>query len=196
MLTYKKSDELKFVGYADADFADGDLRKSTSSYIFTLAGGAVSWKSSKQTITASSTMQAEFLSCYLAVGQVVWLKKFVPGLRVVDNILRPLTIYCDNKLAVFFLSNNKLSDATKHIDIKYFVMKDRVQDQTVEIEHISIKRMIADPLTKGLPPNIFCDHVAGMGLLESLRFWIIRANNATNSYKVLCFPFQSEENAL
>jgi hypothetical protein len=68
MLTYRKSDELKFVGYVDADFAGGDLRKSTSGYIFTLARGAISWKSSKQTITASSTMQAEFLSCYVTVG--------------------------------------------------------------------------------------------------------------------------------
>jgi hypothetical protein len=168
MLTYRKSNELKFVGYADADFAGGDLRNSTSDYIFTLVGGAISWKSSKQTITASSTMQTEFLSCYMAVGQAVWLKKFVPGLRVVDNILRPLTIYCDNKLAVFFLSNNKSSDAAKHIDIKYFVVKDRVQDQTDEIEHISTKQMLTDPLTKCLLPNIFRDHVAGMGLLESL----------------------------
>jgi hypothetical protein len=71
MLSYRKSNELKFVGYADVDFAGDDLRKSTSDYIFTLAGGAISWKSSKQTITASSTMQAEFLSCYMAVGKAV-----------------------------------------------------------------------------------------------------------------------------
>jgi hypothetical protein len=71
MLTYRMSDELKFVGYADADFAGGDSRKSMLGYIFILAGGAISWKSSKQTITASSTMQAEFLSCYMAVGQAV-----------------------------------------------------------------------------------------------------------------------------
>jgi hypothetical protein len=196
ILTYRKSDELKFVGYADTDFVGGDSRKSMSGYIFTLTGGAISWKGSKQTISASSTMQVEFLSCYMAVGQAIWLKKFVPRLRVVDSISKPLTLYCDNKLVVFFLSNNKSSDATKHIDIKYFVVKDRVQDQTVEIEHISTKQMLADPLTKGLAPNIFHDHVAGMGLLESLWFWIIRANNATNSRKVLYFPFQSEDGAL
>jgi hypothetical protein len=126
MLTYRKFNELKFVGYVGADFAGGDLRKCTSGYIFTLVGGAISWKNSKQTITASSTMQAEFLSCYMAVGQAVWLKKFVPGLRVVDSILRPLIIYYDNKSAVFFSSDNKSSDAAKHIDIKYFVVKDRV----------------------------------------------------------------------
>jgi hypothetical protein len=132
-------------------------------------------------------MQAEFLSCYMTVGQTVWLKKFVPRLRVIDSILRPLTIYCDNKSVVFFSNNNKSSDAAKHIDIKYIIVKDRVQNQTVEIEHISTKQMLADPLMKGLPPNIFRDHVASIGLLKSL--WIIRANNATNSRKVLCFPF-------
>jgi hypothetical protein len=57
---------------------------------------------------------------------------------VVDNT-RPLTICYDNKSPVFFLSNNKSSDAAKHIDIKYFVVKDRVYDQTIEIEHISTK---------------------------------------------------------
>jgi hypothetical protein len=87
---------------------------------------------------------------------------------VVDSISRPLTIYCNNKSAVFFSNNNKSSDVVKYINIKYFVVEDRVQDQTSEIEHISIKQMLADPLTKGLPPNIFRDHVADMGLLESL----------------------------
>ena len=50
MLTYKRSDSLEIKGYSDADFAgDRDDRKSTSGYVFTLAGGAISWKSSKQT---------------------------------------------------------------------------------------------------------------------------------------------------
>jgi hypothetical protein len=43
-------------------------------------------KSSKQTVTASSTMYTEFIACYEALGQVKWLKKFIPGLRVVDSI--------------------------------------------------------------------------------------------------------------
>jgi hypothetical protein len=61
ILTYRSSDNLEVVGYSDADFAGCvDTKKSTSSYIFTLAGGAISWKSSKQTLTRSSTMQASF----------------------------------------------------------------------------------------------------------------------------------------
>src|SRR5438876_3071885 len=116
-------------------------------------------------LTASSIMQAEFVACYEAIGQVVWLKKFIPGLRVVDSISSPLTLYCDNEPAIFYASNNKSSGAAKHIDIKYHVVKDRIQDQTIKIEHISTDLMLADPLTKGLPPNIFRYHVAGMGLI-------------------------------
>jgi hypothetical protein len=84
MLTYRRSDSLEIEGYPDSDFAgDIDDRKSTSGYVFALAGGAILWKSSKQTITASSTMYAEFVACYETTGQVKWLKKFISGLKVV-----------------------------------------------------------------------------------------------------------------
>jgi hypothetical protein len=69
VMTYKRFDSLQIVGYTDSDYA-GDDRKSTSRYMFTLAGGAISWKSSKQTVTTSSIMYAEFVACYEASGQV------------------------------------------------------------------------------------------------------------------------------
>ena len=70
MLTYRRSDTLEVVGYSDADWAGcRDTKKSTSGYIYTLAGGAISWKSSKMSVVASSTMYAEFVACYEATGQ-------------------------------------------------------------------------------------------------------------------------------
>jgi hypothetical protein len=125
MLTYKKSDAPpEIVGYSDSDFAGWlDIEKSTSGYIFTLTNGAISWKSSKQTISTLSMMYAEFVACYEATGQVEWLKKFIPRLRVVNNIEKLLKIYCDNEPAVQYSYNNKKSDASKHINIKYYVVK-------------------------------------------------------------------------
>ena len=112
MLTYQRSDNLQVVGYSDADYAGYmDSKKSTSGYVFTLAGGAISWKSSEQTITASSTMQTEFIACYEVTGQAVWLKNFIPGLKVVDSISRPLVLYCDIEPAVFYTCNNKCCQA-------------------------------------------------------------------------------------
>ena len=59
MLTFKKSDQLQVIGYSDFDFAGCPIdRKSTSGFIFMMGGGAISWKSVKQTLTTTSTMEA------------------------------------------------------------------------------------------------------------------------------------------
>ena len=49
-------------------------------------------------------------------------------------------------------------------------MKDKVRDQVISLKHISTEKMLVDPFTKGLPPNVFREHVASMGLRESLKF--------------------------
>ncbi|RVX15691.1 Retrovirus-related Pol polyprotein from transposon TNT 1-94 [Vitis vinifera] len=149
----------------DSDFAGCvDSRKSTSGYIFILAGGAISWRSVKQTMTATSTMEAEFISCFEATSHGVWLKSFIYGLRVMDSISRPLSIYCDNSAAVFMAKNNTSGSRSKHIDIKYLAIRERVKEKKVVIKHISTELMIVDPLTKGMPPLKFKDHVMNMGL--------------------------------
>ena len=67
MLTYRRSNHSKIITYPNFDFAGcQDSRKSTLSYIYMLASGAVSWHNAKQTIVASSTMAVEFVACYEA----------------------------------------------------------------------------------------------------------------------------------
>ena len=124
-----------------------------------LGGGAVSWRSTKQTLIATSTMKVEFMSCFEVTSHGVWLKSFIFGLRVVDSISRPLKIYCDNSAAVFMAKNNKSSSRNKHIDIKYLAIRERVKEKTVVIEHISTKLKIVDPLTKDMLPLEFKAHV-------------------------------------
>jgi hypothetical protein len=129
MLTYRRSDTLEIAGYSDSDFAGcKDIEKSTSGYVFLLTGGAISWKSSKQTVTASSMIYVEFVECYEATGQIMWLNKCVPGLRMVDRIERPLKLYCDNEPAIFYAHNNKSCDVVKYIKIKFYVVKECIQD--------------------------------------------------------------------
>ena len=165
MLMYRRTYSLEVIGYSDADFAGCvDSRKSTCGYIFKLADGAVSWRSAKQTLTSTSTMEAEFVSCFETSSHGVWLKSFISRLRIVDSISRPLKLYCDNSAAVFMAKNNKSGSRSKHIDIKYLAIRERVREMKVVIEHISTELMIADPLTKGMPPKYFKDHVVQMGL--------------------------------
>ena len=61
--------------------------------------------------------------------------------------------YIDNKLAVLYCNNNKSSTKLKYIDIKFLIVKERVQSDQLSIEHISTNSMITNPLTKGLPPS-------------------------------------------
>jgi hypothetical protein len=116
-----------FVGYLDTE-------KSTSGYIFTLVNRVISWKSSKQTITTSTMMYTKFVACYEATGQAKWFKKFVLRLIVVDSIEKSLKIYYDNESVVQY-SYNKKGDAAKHINIKYYVVKKKIQDRTISLAH-------------------------------------------------------------
>ena len=105
--TYKRSEQLEVVGYSDSDYGGClDSLKSTSGFVFMLANWAISWKSEKQSSTASSTMEAEFVACFEASSHALWLQNFVSGLGVVDSIAKPLRIYCDNTAAVFFSKND------------------------------------------------------------------------------------------
>jgi hypothetical protein len=69
-------------------------------------------------------------SIFEAMGQAIWLKKFIPGLKVVDCIDKPLKMYHDNQPAVFYAHNNKSSKASRPIEVKYYVVKDKIQGHT------------------------------------------------------------------
>ena len=87
---------------------------------------------------------------------------------MVDSVEKPLKLYCGNEPAVFCAHNNKSSGAAKHIDIKFYVVMEQVQDQMICLEYVRTRKMLADPLTKGLPPNVFREYLAGMSLRKSL----------------------------
>ena len=165
MLMYRRTDSLEVIDYSDADFTGCvDSRKSTSGYIFKLADGVVSWRSTKQTLNATFTMETEFVSYFEASSHGVWLKRFISGLRIVDSTSRSSKLYYDNSATVFMAKNNNSESRSKHIDIKYLVIRERVKEMKVVIEHISIESMIANSLTKDIPPKYFKDYVIQMGL--------------------------------
>ncbi|XP_068651606.1 secreted RxLR effector protein 161-like [Aristolochia californica] len=95
MLTYWRSDSLEIIGFSDSDFVGcQDNRRSTSSYIFMLGEGGISWKSAKQTLIASSTIVAEFIACFEASNHEICFKK-----RVQDRQISIEHIGTDSMLA-------------------------------------------------------------------------------------------------
>ncbi|XP_031256213.1 secreted RxLR effector protein 161-like [Pistacia vera] len=109
MFMYKRTDSLEVIGYSDSDFAGCvDSRKSTLRYVFIMAGGAVSWRSVKQSLTATSSMEAEFVSCFEATSHGVWLKSFISGLKIMDSISKPLRRYSIIQLLSLWLKTTKV----------------------------------------------------------------------------------------
>ena len=125
MLTYKRSEHFEVIGYSDLDFTRCvDTRKSTFGYLFLLARGAISWKSVKQSIFVASTIEVEFVACFEATIHGLWLQNFISRLGIVNNITKSLKIYCNNFAVVFFSKNENYSKGAKHMEIKYFSIKE------------------------------------------------------------------------
>ena len=71
-------------------------------------------------------MEVEFIACYEASSQAIWLWNFITGLCIIDGIERPLRINRDNQTKELYSKNNKNSPKSKHIDLKFLVVKERV----------------------------------------------------------------------
>jgi hypothetical protein len=145
-------EELIVKGYTDASFmTDPDDFKSQSGYVFTLNGGAVSWKSSKQSTVADSTMEAEYIAASEASKEGYWIKKFVTELGVVPTALDPVEIYCDNSGAVAQAKEPRSHQKSKHIERRFHLIRDFVEKGYMKVCKIHTDLNVSDPMTKPLP---------------------------------------------
>ncbi|XP_050121377.1 secreted RxLR effector protein 161-like [Malus sylvestris] len=169
VLSYHRVQNLNVVCYSDADLGGCiDDRMSTSGYIFIMVGGAVSWRSRKQTTRVVFTMESEYIGCFEAMRHGIWLRNLICDMKIVKSIEEPIKIYCDNTSAVFFAKNNRRSEASRLMDIKYLKLQDEIRNGTIDLEHIGTFNMVADPLTKALHVTAFQRHLPNVGLHTSI----------------------------
>ncbi|GJX03816.1 retrotransposon protein, putative, ty1-copia subclass [Tanacetum coccineum] len=112
----KPEDELKVSCYNDANFqTDKDDTKSQTGYVFVLNGGAVDWKSAKQSTTAMSSTEAEYITAAEASMKVVWMRKFIDGFGgVIPLNKRPMEMLCDNEPALAIAGDPRILKGAKH----------------------------------------------------------------------------------
>ena len=136
MLVYG-GDSLKIEGYTDSSFQSNyDDSKSNSGYVFTLNGGAVSWKSSKQDTTADSTTEAEYIAASEAVKEAVWMKKFITKLGVIPSCVDPVTLYCDNNGTTAQVREPRSHQKSKHILRKFHLIREIIGQGDVAVESL------------------------------------------------------------
>ncbi|PPZ26180.1 hypothetical protein C5P36_26510, partial [Escherichia coli] len=157
--------DLQLDGYTDSDFqSDIDDRKSTSGYVFICNGGAVSWKSSKQSTTADSTTEAEYIAASDAAKEAVWIKKFVTELTVVPSIESAVPLHCDNNGAVIQAKEPRSHQKSKHIERRYHIIREIVGRGDVAMQKIASAENPADPFTKPMSQTQLDRHLEKMGL--------------------------------
>ena len=91
--------------------------------MFCLNGGAVSWKSSKQSTVADSTTKAEYIAASDVAKEAVWIKKFITDLEVVPSITNPVDVYCDNNGAIAQAKEPRSHQRSKHILRRYHLIR-------------------------------------------------------------------------
>jgi hypothetical protein len=153
-ISYAKGSS-KLSGYTDAAYGNSSNLRSTSGYIFLLAGGPISWSSRKQLITATSSSEAEYIAAAEAAKQAIWLRHFLYSIRkqeVYDK--KPTPLYIDNTSAMKLSENPVMHSRSKHIMLRFHAIRDFIERQDIKPFHTPGDRMLADSLTKAVQPEV------------------------------------------
>ena len=170
-ITYRKSqdgtelDNL-FHGYADAAYANTDDLKSTTGYVFLAAGGAITWKSKKQSVIALSSTEAEYVALSEAGREATWLRNLYGELGFPQQ--SATVIKGDNDGSVVLTYNPQFHQRSKHIAIRHHWVRNLVADKVLSIANCHDPEQTADVLTKALPSPKHSRHREEMGI-QSIR---------------------------
>ncbi|KAM3416558.1 hypothetical protein BST61_g8148 [Cercospora zeina] len=161
-LHYSPTGEATIRGFADSDWGgDNDTGKSTTGWVFTLAGSPISWSSQRQKTVSSSSTEAEYIAASDACKEAIWLKGFYNELAAMMGHRRqesvPLAI--DNASAIKLTKNPEFHGRTKHINIRHHFIRECVERGEIKPEWISGKENPADLFTKVLPGPTFAKHI-------------------------------------
>ena len=110
-----------------------DDSKSQSGYVFLLNGGAVSWRSSKQSVVAGSTCEAEYIAASEVANEAVCMKEFISDLGVIPSASGPMKIFCDNTSAIALPKESRFHKRTKHIKRHFNSLFHQVSEGDIEI---------------------------------------------------------------
>jgi len=141
------------LAYVDASFAvHGDMKSHTGGVI-SLGKGAVYVRSSKQKLTSKSSTEAELIGVSDMLPQVIWTREF---LEQQGYKCEPARMFQDNKSTIVLANKGfSTSEKTRHIAIRYYFVKDRIDAGEVAVEYLGTEDMLADVMTKPLQGSLF-----------------------------------------
>ncbi|GJR86483.1 retrotransposon protein, putative, ty1-copia subclass [Tanacetum coccineum] len=138
--------ELRVSCYTDVGYlTDADNLKSQTRYVFVLNRGDVDWKSTKQSIFATSSTDAEYIAAFDSSKEAVWIRKFISELGVVPIIEEPINMYCDDTGAISIAKNHRVTKGARHFRTKVHYLRETIEMGDVKIEKVDTGDNLADP---------------------------------------------------
>jgi len=144
----------ELIGYSDSDWC-GDLndRRNTSGYVFKFNDAAISRCPKKQPVTALSSCEAEYIAGTFATCQALWLDSLMNELKC--EVMRPLPLKIDNKLAISLAKNPISHGKSKHIGTEFHIIKEQVNNGMIELHYCTTELQLADGVTKAVKLDRF-----------------------------------------
>jgi hypothetical protein len=163
-ITYRRSQtpHMPILGFADAVFTNADDKMSTTRLVFLIGGGAVLWKSKRQTLSTLSTTEAEFIALAYAGVKARWFRNLFTELKFPYK--GTLLIRGDNNGSTSMSNNPYTSQKSRHIDLKWNLIRQLVTQNIVQVEICQDIDQMADILTKSIPHLKHKKHMSEMGL--------------------------------
>ena len=157
-------------GYSDSNWiSDADEIKATSGYVFTHGGGAVSWKSCKQTILTRSTMEAELTALDTATVEADWLRQLLNDLPVVEKPVPGILMNCDNQTVITKVSSSKDNmKSSRQVQRRLKSVRKMRNSGVIALDYIQTSKNLADPFTKGLSRNVIDNASREMGMRPTI----------------------------
>lgn len=164
-LNFKRKGDKKLIGYSDSSHdINQDDGKSTAGHIFYFGESPITWCSQKQPTVALSSCEAEFMAATAAACQAIWLQDLLH--EVTGWNRESITLYVDNQSAIALTKNPVFHGRSKHINKRYHFIRECVENEQVNVEHVSGEKQLADILTKPLARIKFAEMRRLVGVEE------------------------------